>query len=391
MGLALGNLTYGQEHEEIIVEPDVGSPYLLTFAQNYGQMINIHPAFPGVRPAVNSEFNLGKVADGSRVWHRPYGMAETGLSASFGWLGNADTLGNVIAVFPYIRFNRRFGASRLSLVSTVGGGLAWFTKPYDAIGNPGNLVIGSDITAIFHLKTGLRYALGYRWALALTGSIRHYSNGHLRVPNIGANMVYGALELSFRPGALLSTNAWWPEPYGQKPKVDKRVRVGLALDIGLHEVEGTTEPTDGPLYPVYSATVYGAKRLGYKSQVMIGLNYNYYTAFYDFMASQEFEYSNRNAYAQKINLFLGHEFFLARFSFQSSFGANLYYPLRGAMEDAGLIKKKFMHRWITGNFALNYYLRNIDESLKRAPYIGLGLRSIGGKADFLEARVGFVW
>src|SRR5690606_34115014 len=264
-----------------------------------------------------------------------------------------------------------------------GLGLGYFTRPFDAITNPSNYVIGSKFAAAVSLYLGYTQSFGHS-SVSLGFAFWHYSNGHVAVPNIGANTPYISLAWSYYTKSEISHQK-------DTTSVDRKWRFNLTANLGIHEVEGTILPYDGPIYPVYGGTALMSKRLNYKSRLRLGFGYSYYTAFHDYIISQEIYDDKINWRSSKMMAIIGHEFVFGRLTFLTDFGINLHYPLKKELVNRGLVTDRFLHNFLSAEIGFNYYLRDISLSSKDIPYFGIGLRSIGGKADFVNFRIGFVF
>ncbi len=354
----------------------------LTLEQHYGTILNIHPFFPGYQAATNTELSFGGKTRGNKLWNQYYGYPEFGVSLSQAFLGNQDTLGNATTAMAYFNFSKK--KNKVFTEMKVGGGFAYFNKPFDAKDNPGNLVIGSPVTAVLKVGAYLGTKLNEHWELRLGGSFWHHSNAHFRVPNIGANLLYGSLAIKYfleSDEAKINTDRTYQLP-------EKKYTHTLMYGLGMHEIEGTVYPYDGPLYSAHQFTYYMSRRLSYKGKLNVGLNYSYYNAFYDQIISQELFDDQIKWKSSKLILVAGYEFLLGHLGLQLHTGFNLHYPLKHEQIALQQVNDSFMHKNFSHNIALNYYLKKVEEGMRLNPFLGLGLKSIGGKADFVELRIG---
>lgn len=347
-----------------------------------GTTLDIHPFFPETDLTTTYEVNINFNTRGRKYWHQHHGFAELGISLSYTDFGNPEILGFSLGALANISFRKRI-TDKLDLKLRPGFGLAWFERPFDEITNPDNYVIGSKVTAIVYAGASLDYALADNLELSLGGAFWHYSNAHVRVPNIGANSMLAKLGLAYLPkGRKPSTRTH------ELLTVDNKWRLNTSLGFGIHEVEGTVLPSGGPIYPVYGGSVYASKRLTFKSQLDFGINADYYTSFKDYIVTQEVFEENETANSWKIMAFGGHELFFGRVAFLTWFGVNLYFPMRHQMIELGLLEEKFLHLHMSNMFGFQYYFKDISTSNKLNPYIGVRLKSIGGKADYMGFSTG---
>ena len=94
--------------------------------------------------------------------------------------------------------------------------------------------------------------------------------------------------------------------------------------------------------------------------------------------------------SSKIVLMLGHEMYFNYLTVYVKAGYNVYYPFRKALSETNVLEYRWMDQNITGEFGLNRYLFDAFSS-KSNPFIGLGIKSIGGKADFILIKTGVLF
>ena len=105
-------------------------------------------------------------------------------------------LGNPVSAFIYQGATIVTMAPRLALNYEWNLGLAMGWRPYDAVDNPDNHVIGSRVTANITAELYLTYRLN-RWLDVNAGvSFTHFSNGNTKIPNAGLNTIGAKLALA---------------------------------------------------------------------------------------------------------------------------------------------------------------------------------------------------
>lgn len=97
-------------------------------------------------------------------------------------------LGSSLAAFPWLRISL-FQKSKFEADLQLGAGAAWHSKPYHAVENNLNNVLGSSLTAALQLKTGITYSVGKRMLLQAGLAFTHFSNGGSAMPNKGLNLM----------------------------------------------------------------------------------------------------------------------------------------------------------------------------------------------------------
>ena len=350
-----------------------------------GTVLDIHPFFPETETAYSYEINVLGQTRGSRYWHQHYNFPEFGVAFSYNTFGNSELLGGAIAVLPNFSFYRPLG-DRFRIKARGGGGLAYFTKPFDALNNPDNFVIGSQITAMARLELNSDVQLSDQLGLQVGATFTHYSNGHFRVPNIGANVTTYSMGLRYFPKGISGRKL----PHLVQ-ELDKKWRFATAFTLGKHEIEGTVLPFDGPLYTVYGMQFYTSKRFSYKNHFKAGVDLNYYTAFRDQIISQELFTEQEGLKSWKANVFVGHEFFFGKVTFTTHVGFNTYFPIRERQIELGILEEKFLHLRTSNLLGCSYYFNDTSKTLKNNPFIGVVWKTIGGKADYVGLATGMAF
>jgi hypothetical protein len=285
-----------------------------------------------------------------------------------------------------LRHEHYFGRSFISI--RAGLGLAWFNKPYDAISNPANLVIGSRFANMTMIAAEYNYCAGKHWMLKTGFSFLHCSGAHMTVPNIGANLP------AFTAGICYCTSH---ECAGKNlpreiVKTDQRF-AGLQMITGFHEFPGTVRPTDGPRYRVYGLGLYAGKSFRAHQKLSAGLNVHYYTAYADYIQSQELINSNTFRRRDAMNLvsYIGYEWTYGRFAFFVQAGINLYDPTLWALNEVwDLPKHGWLHQYTANKIGYRMYTQQQFGTATSAirPYVQMAVKTNGGTADFLELAIG---
>lgn len=86
----------------------------------------------------------------------------------------------------------RFPLGR-ALFSEMGVGLGVATSPYDAVEAPFSFALGTRFNAGLRLAIGMHSATGHHGAWAIKLGMTHFSNGAMRMPNLGVNNIHMVL------------------------------------------------------------------------------------------------------------------------------------------------------------------------------------------------------
>lgn len=351
-----------------------------------GKLVKIHGEYPATTIAGVSELSLLRKCAGNREWHSAQGFPSTGLSLIHVRFGNEDILGQSIGLVPQMRFEKRLARSFFSI--RAGLGIAWFSKPYDAVSNPENLVIGSRLANMTQITLEWNRYIGDHVLIRAGGSFTHCSGAHLTVPNIGANLPAVTIGIAFQP------NHFTKDLFRKRIKIPfRQTSFGVHLISGFHEFPGTIRPADGPKYIVYGIGVNGSKSWSTRGKASAGVNVHYYTAYADYIKSQELINSKTFNRFDPMNLVLyaGYEWNFGRASFFVQAGINLYDPVLRALNEVwDLPKHGSLHQYSANKIGYRCYIyRQADTTPKRFnAFLHIAVKSNGGTADFLEFAIG---
>lgn len=219
----------------------------------------------GHRPYYGTELRVGFQTTGSAYWQQLFKYPTYGFGFYSGYF-NTQAIGNPYAVFgfmelPFIR-KEKF---RMSTSWSVG--LSFNLNEYDSITNPTNIAIGSDLNVYVDFSLLARYKLSDRWELGAGAKFQHFSNGAIRLPNLGLNMVSGQLVLSYYPGRTIEK--FYPN---SNPKPYKRYEF-TAMYAGGAKCK-SQEQTDVLYYNSTLSLSYN-RRMNYKRTLGLGMDVFY--------------------------------------------------------------------------------------------------------------------
>ncbi|MFT7614502.1 MAG: hypothetical protein ACI9J3_003484 [Parvicellaceae bacterium] len=347
---------------------------------HFGKLIKIATEFPEVN--LNYQLDFGAVwqAQGDQYWHRAYHFPETHLRAIYANYGNNEILGSSISLLAEMH-------NEISLSDdwffnwNAGFGFTFFNKPYDAISNPSNLVIGSTIVGTPVIGVGVGRQINEKLSLAIKVNFRHSSNGHYRVPNLGANVPLIGVEVKSKMPKIN------PMKIYKVLSDSNRYSIVVGAGVGFHEIEGTTFPTDGPVYAVYYGRIEGSKRLSVKSSVHTGLTLNFSEASRRFILNEFLFNGETVGNNLKVVGYIGHEFHFSHLGIYVDLGFNLYDPFRKELIAQQFLISNFMDTHFSNEFGFNYYLKDPVYNPKTNVALHLSLRTIWGKADYLNLGI----
>lgn len=132
-------------------------------------------------------FRLIFNGDTNKTYTKLYKGPSYGISLYSGTFHN-QAIGDPLGLFFYIKTplvnKKSFGA-----FTELGGGVVGNLTPYHEIYNPNNAMIGSQINMMGHIAIGIEYSITPPIKLGLTFGYKHFSNGFIKAPNYGINVI----------------------------------------------------------------------------------------------------------------------------------------------------------------------------------------------------------
>lgn len=145
------------------------------------------------------DFRLGfRLTDPDNVYSNVYRRPYIGVGFYTSTFHNQD-IGKPSALYFFITVPFTFEKNKKLTFSYSGAfGLSYNFNPYDSIDNPTNLFIGSKKNCYFHFGFVMNYRLTDRFAMNFTTGIKHFSNGSMKKPNTGINLIPFTIGISYK-------------------------------------------------------------------------------------------------------------------------------------------------------------------------------------------------
>ena len=205
--------------------------------------------------------NVGLQTDGTKDWHIRFRYPVIGLGYYRSNLGNSQHFGNLHGLYTYFDNHFLTPQHRLNVGHRISFGLSYATKHYHAQRNPQHFVLSTAINVFFQYDLLLRYQATQNLSFALMTGITHASNGNLREPNKGFNIITAGLEArySLKPLTTLLSNT--------PPTKSDTTR--LALLVGIMGGAKTIAVGNNHLYASIGISTELQYRIGHASIVGI--------------------------------------------------------------------------------------------------------------------------
>jgi len=309
-----------------------------------------------------AEVSFLKHTNGSKAWHNSFLYPEYGFSYMYFDLANEEVLGNAHALIIFANFPLKSGDKTL-FYTKAGLGPGWIANPFDSDDNFKDIAIGSSGNLVAQFKLGLdRKVLGKSW-VNLNTSLTHFSNGSIKVPNLGINLA--TLNIGFKHyfGESITINTAThkePEPYWFN-------RVGFGG--GIKKVY----PPDGELHPVHTLDFARMKNIRGKSLIGVGVDVFYNPALIDRLKNEDDSYESKTIDKFRSGVFGAYELQVSSLSILFDMG----FYIHNSYKDDGFMYHRIGTRWaLNEKFDLFWKLKT---HFARADFMELGCEYKFGK------------
>lgn len=296
-------------------------------------------------------FQTTGASEYSRIYKKPkFGITLIGTS-----MGNNPILGSEYGIvtfgdFPFIK------KSQDEFSGTLGLGLTYLSKTYHPTINPKNTAIGSHLNAFINLGIKYRHYFNRNHYLVMGLNFTHSSNGAIKMPNLGINLV----QFNFGFGHQFSQLTF---PTSTKElEVDKRWKYTI---YGV--ISGKEEyPIGGKFYPIGNLSFIVSKRFNRMSGLEL-----YADGFYKSsqMAKNHPGMTHTNLFQAGI---------MAAYNLHIS-------KIRVVIGLGGYVFDKFR---LDGIF---YHRLGVKYQINKHLVTGLIIKSHWAKADYIEYGIGYTF
>ncbi len=249
---------------------------------------------------------------GEKYWHQMYDYPSYGFGIYTADFNVKNQLGKPVALYAFIS-KPIFTEGKYSLTGDYALGMAFNWKHFTP-SNPERVAMGGEASCYIDATLTLNRSISQNYTLGLGLSLSHFSNGAIRKPNKGLNLISSKLSLNYLPQPMKHQKTI-PLPY-----FDKHTDDLWSVFIGSHNVLTTLpENFKDDRYNRRSYFVFGIDRrvlrrfnLKHSLGFGIGLGYNQYVGtnykifgrelcFYEINHSERFNLSAYISYEYRIH------------------------------------------------------------------------------------------
>lgn len=286
---------------------------------------NILEHAPQLKPIIEAHptgfvFSWNQKKIGDSEFEHTYNFPDFGISVSY---QNFDTkiLGEVYSAYAHYNFYLTNRNSKNQVKLTSAFGLGYATSPFDKISNSKNWAMGSHFTASAYFKaTYSREYILYKFGINAGIMLLHYSNASFNTPNLGINTLAITAGVNYN----LEEPKHAPERSLEKLNEKFPVKFNVALRTGFIE----SLINNSGLFPFYTISLFGTKKLNYKSTISGGIDLFFPTYMKNYIEYDNILKGTPNETAdwKRVGIFVGYELNMEKFSVITEIGLHVYYP-----------------------------------------------------------------
>jgi hypothetical protein len=332
----------------------------ISIAHSYGFLITHYPHMKPLAkgPVRSYEVAMSLQTNGNKEWHTKHNFPVIHINYAFFDFSNREQIGFVHTLMPTMSL--KINRSKIFYNNIVVGiGVGYFESPHDRITNNKNAAIGSHINGSVRIGTEIGFNLNNKMRIGASIIFNHWSNGSMKVPNLGMNVPSLMLRADYFFNDNDNENKRQPKEKFEKKPID----LILIASIGSKQVE----PLGSGNFAIATLQLDALKAISYKNSLGIGLDLFYNEGIRQMMSNANQEFSSINYFRSGIHL--SHQFRVGRIATLFNLGTYFF-------------KKDKLDKFLYNRIGFRYFL---NEKV----HFNLSLKSHYFVADHFEFGVGF--
>lgn len=295
------------------------------------------------------------------VYHQCYNYPIYGIglySSTF----RKPEIGTPTALYGFVSIPIRPGRfKRWDFNYRISLGLAGNFEPYDEDNNPINILLGSSRNVFIDFGAQANYRLNSHFQVGAGLSFHHFSNGSIRQPNKGINLIPLSATLTYVPYKQTPDFAKRP-----LPDLDERGQLHLHYAFGIKQFE----PGNRKRYFKSTLGMYWSHAVGYKWRLGVGGDLFYSDS------------GNKTEIAGEDE---------GKFGSLFSGGPAFYidHVLTGRLFLSGNVGVYAHRNRFNGEFKPMFLRIGVKHYVWKNAYAGVSIKAHMGKADFVEWTMGY--
>lgn len=303
------------------------------------------------------EVYINRNTYGNKRWEQDFNYPDYGVSLSYFDFRN-EILGKSISAITYLDLylKRR---PKSEAVLKIGTGLVYSNNPFDHEKNNKNSAISTTISYVMQARLGYNFHLNDKFKITPSLTLTHFSNGGIKLPNKGLNIVTANIGFANRINAKRPAYIKNKSPGPGK----ENLKLNIQLSSGLKGIHNTPKE----FYPFIDLSVYVDKKINQKSAFNLGLD-AFYNLAYEAEINRDFIDEDLRPDFKRVGLVAGHELFISKVSLLTQLGVYVYKPFETDFP-------------IYQRYGLKYYIKDTF-------FASFLLKTHYGTADIIELGLG---
>ncbi len=212
------------------------------------------------------DINYGWQTNGNSLWQQLYRYPKAGVGLYYSMLNYPEILGNGIAGYGFINIPLLWYKNVVVLSYQTAFGATYVTKIYNEEAPVLNDAYSTHWNIYFDFSVDLALRFYKSFSLISAIGITHYSNGAVKMPNLGLNTITYQFGLNYNPGYIEKKRI-----RRDIPKPEKRNEFRIFYSPGIKAIP----PKGKAAYFVSTLSVNYAYKLNQKRKLGFGLDLFY--------------------------------------------------------------------------------------------------------------------
>jgi len=268
--------------------------------------------------AVGGEIFLSRQTYGAHRWNTFFNYPEYGICYAFFDVGSPDYVGMAHCLFPYLNFHFFNNQGRMNLNLRTGAGFAYIEKIYDPETNPLNQAFSTHLNIVLNAQLQGVCKITNAWSFFAGAGITHFSNGAIRMPNLGMNNVSLFTGISHSFGKENRYIAY----KNKTNEKNKNWDCSVFLAGGIKEIN----PIGGKQYFAGDFNIEVTKKHLQYTRFGLSVDVTYDASEYDCIVFQALPPPANRLNTTRIGVSGGYEFLFGKFSLDLFLGRYLHEP-----------------------------------------------------------------
>ena len=269
-----------------------------------GKVFKHSPKFHLPIPEVSTGLDMNFIYQtyGRVPWEQRRHYPIVGVGITYTNYGIDSVYGRCLGIYPNMTIPVING-KKLQWTVRIGDGIGYVSRHYGRtpISDTMNNAIGSHVNDYASFATDLRYRFSKNFDLQAGMFFSHISDASFRQPNLGINLYGAHIGIRYFP-----VTAYPKKIHTELKPLKNRWLLQVKGSMAFTELDAP----QGPLYPVYLASLYASRRWHSKNKMFGGIDYSYHEGIFAFQRNNGVNPGQEAANSYKSAIFAGNEYLM---------------------------------------------------------------------------------